>query len=161
MIQTLTAEIAHRIAATLCERDRREILALLPVGGDLNQWVHGLMGSDGLMWAAFTEDGTPVAMGGATRPVPHLAQTWAVGTARKHEAGVAIFRTAARMHHDLVADGVRKFQCCCLAEDLDCEGGSVWLERLGYTMEGYLRGQGNNGEDFRLWGRVEINHGRT
>lgn len=161
MIQTLTPELAHAIAANLCDRDRREVVALLPPGNGLVWWVHSLFKGPAQRWAAFAEDGTPVAMGGATVSLPHLAQSWAVGTARKHEAGVAIFRTATRMHGDLVAQGVRKFQCCCLAEDLECEGGSVWLERLGYAEEGFLRGQGQHGEDFRLWGRVEARHGST
>lgn len=157
MIQTLTPALAGLIIATLCDRDRRELEALLPPGKDLGWWRDCLFqNTEAESWAAFAEDGTPVCMGGITRgSLPHLAQTWAVGTDRKHEAGVAIFRQASRLHQSWIESrGIRKFQCSCLAEDLDCEGGSVWLERLGYVEEGFLRCQGLHGEDFRLWGKV-------
>ena len=157
MIRTLTPALAGIIIANLCGRDRRELDALLPPGRDLEWWKDCLFSNtDAESWAAFSEDDMPVAMGGITRGgLPHLAQTWAVGTDRKTEAGVAIFRQASRLHQSWIESrGTRKFQCSCLAEDLDGNGGSVWLERLGYTEEGFLRSQGLNGEDFRLWGKV-------
>lgn len=154
----LDRTLAATVAATLRERDRREVLACVPLAMTDQQglawWLDHIL-AGGVSWAAMVDD-VPVAMGGL-REIdgrPDIASSWCVGTDRKLEAGVAIYLHAARSHQAWEARGIRRFQCSCLDTP---EESSMWLVRLGYEREGRLRALGRNGEDFIIWGRI---HGR-
>jgi hypothetical protein len=158
MIVDLTTELAAQVASRLSLRDRTEVLACLPDGKDLAEWVVDLpqgQGPNHGAWAVMRH-GVPVAMGGVSRSpgTPWMAVNWAVGTDAKMEAGAWVMRAALAGHRRFDVEGVCKYQCSCLDSP---ELSSRWLVRLGYLIEGVLANHGRNGETFKLWGR--INHG--
>lgn len=154
----LTRAQARHIAHRLSDRDREEVLCVLPDHLTLDAWVDEVMANPvGERWVAVAPDGEPVAMGGITPSgCQHAATSWAVGTDRKAEAGSLIMLTAMHAHRRWVDRGVRRFACTCLAGPAS-DTGSAWLERLGYVREGLARGLGREGQDFIMWGMC---HGR-
>ena len=143
---------AIALAASLCDRDRREILALQEVD-DLDCWAAGMVQlcSDSARCAAdvIRVDGKPIAVAGIVRSnqMPWHASSFLFGSDERFSVWDKCLRVLMRAKRTMVNSGVRHITMLCL----DGPEPTAWLERLGFNLIGKSEGYGRDGETFCLW----------
>ncbi len=142
----LTTVLAINVALNLRDRDRVEILST-EYGDDVCGWAARMVGRRGEHFALLTDQGTPVAMGGATMLWPGVAQTWLCATESLPRYAVALLRATRDTHIRHAKQGIHRFQTY-LQPGYDT--GRRFLERLGYVYEGTMRAATRYGQDLDI-----------
>lgn len=148
--QQLDLKTAMHVATNMSNRDKSELLAMRD-DNDIIAWAKDIvdrLDENSVGYCALVND-VPVAVFGMTKINNWMCLAWAVGTDDRWKAGKEIYRECVQLVKRWFDDGYTKMQCYCLDSPT---GGSEWLERMGWVMDGKIPYMGKDGEDFRLWG---------
>jgi hypothetical protein len=140
------------IASHLREADKRECFAG-PITAPEQLAIHAFQ-QPGICDVAWVH-GEPAAAIGAAQRWPGVWSVWAWGTPLWHDVRLLITRHALRtMIPTLLAQGGHRGECASHEEHHEAH---AWLEFLGFTCEGRLRGYARDRSDFLLYAWIKEN----
>lgn len=145
-------------AAYVCRHlragDRREAFATRH-GDDTDALAMEIVQTWGAYgWACYGDDGTPVALIGATERWPGVWACWMIATDRFKEVGKGLTKFATRnIIPGLIELGATRIEAYSIDGHDEAHR---WLRFLGAVEEARLRRYGRSGEDFRVF-RLDTN----
>jgi hypothetical protein len=144
-VRPLTRDAVQKVAAAMRAPDRAEIFATR-FDDDVAALAEDLIAGDPVGAVLAADDGTPIAVVGATEMWPGLWSMWMFATDRWPEIARAATRFAKReMWPALLALGLRRGECCSAAQH---DMAHRWIRHLGGVQESIHPAFGKGGETF-------------
>jgi hypothetical protein len=137
------------VASRLRDEDRAE-LSVTRDPNNVAQLAHDAWGG---VFCKIAKDarGEPLMAFGAKMQMSDVASVWGFGTARSHEAGLAVTRFVLRcMVPALSSLGVQRVFCAVHSENYNSRR---WLAFLGFVPEATFVGIGTHREDMLLYAK--------
>jgi len=148
----MTADHLLSILPKMRERDRFEILNASRYPS-LSAWAKSRVEAPGVSWTLLV-NGVPVWCGGVLDgAVEGIGALWLVGTNEAARYAKHVLRVWKVIRQ---VGGYRRLECKCYADNVTA---NKFAERVGFRLEGTLRGYGLGGEDLNQYG-IGGQHGR-